>query len=166
MAFESLLSVFNALNKQSVSYLVIGGTAVSYYGQYRPSVNAAGNIVDKPDLDIWYNPTYTNYYNLLNALAELGQNVTRYHNEIAPDPKNSFFRYELTDYTLDLLPRLQASLSFGACFIRRTTVTVAEVDIHFIGLDDLLVDKQALGRAKDLLDIDNLRRNALPPESR
>ena len=165
MAHNSLLNVFNALNQNSVSYLVVGGTAVSYYGRYRPSINDKGQVVEKPDLDIWYDPTYANYYNLLKALAELGQDVARYWDETTPDPKNSFFRYEFDDYTLDMLPTLYASLNFSTCFGRRTSVIAAGVEIAFISFEDLLQDKQALSKPKDLLDIQNLTGNDPSPVS-
>lgn len=156
---DSLLTVFATLNKYSVSYLIVGGTAVSYYGDYRPSINSSGQLVDKPDIDIWYNPTYPNYYKLLDALRELGQDVTRLREETTPDPKKSFIKYEQEDYTLDSLPALHAPLTFRECFGRRTTVTSQGVELPFISLDDLLQDKQSLGRAKDLSDIENLTRN-------
>jgi hypothetical protein len=57
-------------------------------------MKVAGKIAEKPDLDFWYNPTYDNYFKLLNALEELGQDVTRFKDEQTPNPKKSFFRYE------------------------------------------------------------------------
>ncbi|MEZ0538380.1 hypothetical protein [Fibrella arboris] len=159
MAHNSTLAVFDTFNKKLVSYLIVGGTAVSFYGQYRRSITSSGEVVDKPDIDIWYNPTYTNYYNLLNALRALGQDVIRYQEETTPDPKSAFFKYELDDYTLDLIPRLHAPLKFSDCFSRRTIATAARIELPFISLADLLTDKRSLGRAKDLSDIENLRRN-------
>lgn len=158
--FNSLLPVFDAFLKHSVHYLVVGGTAVSYYGRHRPSITASGQIAWKHDLDIWYQPTYTNYYALLKALAELGKDTGRFQEETAPDPKNSFFCYEFEDYTLDVIPRLCAKLNFGAAYKERIIVRMGENEIPFIALDDLLKDKQALGRPKDLIDIENLRTNA------
>jgi hypothetical protein len=48
----SILAVCGVLNKQGVEYLVVGGTAVALHGYYRQSMNAAGAVADKPDLDI------------------------------------------------------------------------------------------------------------------
>lgn len=156
---NEILIVFDTLNKNAVDYLVIGGTAVSYYGEPRQSKTANGQIVDKPDLDIWYNPSYQNYYNLLNALEQLGRDVTRYKDEKAPNPKKSVFRYDLDDYTLDFLPNIKAPLPFRQSFLRRKVVQRNGVDIPFISLGDLILDKQALGRQKDIDDLENLKRN-------
>ncbi len=105
---NSILSVCRSLNKFSVEYIIVGGTAVALNGYYRYSMNVAGEITTKPDLDFWYNPNYDNYFKLLNALEDLGQDVTQFKEEQTPDPKKSFFRYEFENFTLDFLPELKA----------------------------------------------------------
>lgn len=72
---DSILKVCSILNKSNVEYLIIGGTAVALYGYFRWSLNSAGIVSEKYDLYIWYNPTYGNYFKLLYALEELGQDV-------------------------------------------------------------------------------------------
>ena len=89
---ESILSVCNVLNKHAVEYVIIGGAAVAFHGFYRHSINTTGVVAEKPDLDFWYNPTYANYFRLLNALEELEQDVTKFKKEKAPKPKSSFVR--------------------------------------------------------------------------
>ena len=159
MNYNDSLDIFNIFNRNGVEYLVVGGTAVSYYGERRRSTTASGEVVDKPDLDFWYNPNYPNYYNLLKALKELGRDVTRYENEQSPNPRKSVFKYDLDNYTLDLLPNIKAPLNFRESFARRTVVKLGDTEISFISLGDLIQDKQAMGRPKDLADIENLRRN-------
>ncbi|WP_428663219.1 hypothetical protein [Runella sp.] len=161
MDFSSILHVFTALNKYDVQSMAVGGTAVAFYGYYRISTNMAGEFVEKPDIDIWYNPTYQNYYNLLKAIEELGKNVTEYRDEIMPDPKNSFFRFEFDDYTLDLLPRVNASLKFSESFIKRAVFARNGLEISVISREDLIEDKKVTGRQKDLSDIEHLK--GLPP---
>jgi len=79
MDFDSAaFNIFDVFDRNGVEYLVVGGTAVSYYGEYRKSKIASGEVADKPDLDLWYNPGYENYFNLLKAIEELGQDVTRH----------------------------------------------------------------------------------------
>lgn len=158
---SSVLRVCEVLNKHSVQYLLVGGTAVALHGYFRHSVNAAGIIADKPDLDVWYNPTYGNYFKLLDALEELGQNVAEFKNEQAPNPQKSFFKYEFEWFTLDLLPALKAAITFNASFIKKELVVFDEVEISFIGYDELLLDKAANARPKDIVDIEQLesRRN-------
>lgn len=69
---KSILHICKTLNKHLVEYIIVGGTAVALHGYFRRSLDWAGELTEKPDLDFWYNPTYGNYFKLLNALEELG----------------------------------------------------------------------------------------------
>ena len=154
---ESILNICNILNKHSVEYIIVGGTAVALHGYYRQSINLDEVVTDKPDFDFWYNPTYKNYFNLLNALEELGQDVTEFKKEQTPNPKKSFFRYDFEKFNLDLLPELKAQLKFRTSFLRKEVVSLNGIDIPFISYDDLILDKEANGRPKDITDIEQLK---------
>ena len=156
---QSLLAVCRALNEQGVEYLAVGGTAVALHGYYRLSTLPSGVVTDKPDVDLWYNPTYANYFNVLRALEALGQDVRAFREEQAPNPRKSFFKYEFEAFTLDLLPELKAALPFGAAYRNREVLDLHEVAVPLISLDDLLADKAANARPKDLLDIAQLKAN-------
>jgi hypothetical protein len=153
---SAILKVCSTLNSNSVQYLLVGGIAVGFHGYYRPSVNGAGDIVEKPDLDFWYNPTYENYFRLLSALEELGQDVTKFKEEQSPNPLTSFFKYEFDQFTLDLLPRIKADIKFRVAFEKKESIVLEEVEIPFISLDDLIKDKSTDPRQKDVLDIERL----------
>jgi predicted nucleotidyltransferase len=153
----SIVRVCQVLNQHTVDYLVVGGSAVAYYGYFRHSITMAGLPADRPDVDIWYSPTYVNYFKLLDALVALGQDVAKYKNEHAPNPKKSFFRYEFDLFTLDLLPTIKSAINFGPAFSRREVIELGGVDIAFIDFEDLIVDKQATARPKDLDDIQHLK---------
>jgi hypothetical protein len=103
------------------------------------------------------NPTYENYYNLLNALEDLGEDVKEFKDEKIPYPKKSFFKYEFKDFTLDLLPQLKAPLKFSRCYEKREIVNFNDIDIAFISLENLIEDKKATCRPKDLSDIEHLK---------
>lgn len=154
-----LLSVCELFNKYSVQYMIIGGTAVAYYGYSRMSTDAAGNICEKPDIDVWYNPTYDNYYNILKVIESLGKDISRYKTEESPDPKKSFFKLDFTNFTLDLLPQIQSDIRFLDANAKRDSVNVDNVEMHFISLEDLVEDKKSNGRKKDIEDIEELKKN-------
>lgn len=153
---DNVLRICKVLNKFSVEYMIVGGTAVALHGYYRYSMNVAGEIAAKPDLDFWYNPTYDNYFKLLNALENLGQDVTEFKKEQTPNPKKSFFRYNFEKFTLDFLPELKAQLKFRSCFKKREIVILNDSEISFISYDDLVTDKKANGRIKDINDLEEL----------
>ena len=102
--------------------MLVGGTAVALNGYYRHSINISGELTDKPDIDIWYNPTYDNYFNILKVMEELGQDITEFKNEQTPDPRKSFFKLDFEDFTLDLLPEIKAPIKFAEANQRKETI--------------------------------------------
>ena len=154
---DHILDVCKVLNKNTVQYLIVGGTAVAFHGYFRWSHNSSGELTDKFDLDIWYNPTYGNYFKLLNALAELGQDVKEFFEEQSPNPLKSYFKFDLNKFTLDFLPKLKGATKFMQAYEKKEITTIKGIDMHFIGFDELLQDKAANSRPKDLADIKQLK---------
>lgn len=150
--------VCGTFNRNSVEYMLVGGTAVALHGYYRRTTAANGEVVDKPDLDFWYNPSPENYFRLLNAVEELGKDVTKHRNVTVIDPRKAFLKFPFEDYTLDLLPNVKAPLKFGPSFARRQVFDSEGVEISFISLEDLIQDKEISPRPKDIDDIEHLRR--------
>lgn len=154
----SLLLVCRLLEKHKVSYLLIGGTAVALNGYFRHSVDKDGELTEKPDIDIWYNPTYTNYFKILEVIQDLGNDVTEWKKELNTDPKKSVFKLEFDDFTFDILPVLKADMKFSDAKNRSDTIHFEGVPIHFLSYTDLIADKQAMARQKDIQDIEQLKK--------
>jgi hypothetical protein len=155
---HSLLSVCQLLEKYKVEYMFIGGTAVALNGYYRHSTNAEGELTDKPDIDIWYKSTYENYFNILKIMEELGHDITDFKNEQSPNPHKSFFKLDFDDFSLDILPEIKAPIKFTEAYQRKRTIEVEETQIHFMNYFDLIEDKKATARMKDLKDIEELKK--------
>lgn len=155
---STLLTVCKLLEKCNVKYIIVGGAAVALNGFYRHSINASGELTDKPDLDIWYNPTYENYFNILKVIEELGQDISEFKNEQSPSPGKSFFKLDFDDFTLDVLPTIKADIKFFDANQRKETIKVDETQIHFLSYFDLIEDKKATARKKDLEDIEQLKK--------
>lgn len=162
---ESVLKVSKILNAHSVQYLVVGGTAVALHGYFRLSLGPSGALMEKHDLDFWYHSTYDNYFRLLDALEELGLDVTEFKNEIAPNPKKSFFRFEQESFKMDFLPELLGLSQFRLSFENRIIAKIDSIEVSYISYEDLLKSKLALGRKKDIDDIEQLKlRNNAPKQ--
>lgn len=153
---NEITRVCQILNENDVQYLIVGGTAVAFHGYFRWSQNSDGSPSDKFDLDIWYNPTYDNYFKLLKALAELGQDVKEFFAEKTPNPQKSYFKFVLEKFSLDFLPKLKDSGKFKSAYEKKETTIINEIEMFFIGIDELLQDKAANSRPKDLEDIKHL----------
>lgn len=125
---DHILDVCKVLNKNTVQYLIVGGTAVAFHGYFRWSHNSSGELTDKFDLDIWYNPTYDNYFKLLKTLEELGQDITEFRDEQSPNPLKSYFRFDLEIFTLDFLPKLKGLSKFRSSFDRKEIIDIRDRD--------------------------------------
>ena len=49
-----------------------------------------------------------------------------------------------------------SGVRFSEAYSRRVVLEMDGVNVNYIGLEDLLANKAASGRAKDLIDLDNL----------
>lgn len=155
---KSLLTICRLFEKYKVQYILIGGTAVALNGYFRLSMNVFGELSEKPDIDIWYNPTFENYFNMLEVIGELGQDIKEFKKEKSPNPRKSFFKLDFKDFTLDILPEIKAELKFRQADKRKETVELEEIQIHFLNFNDLIEDKKATARKKDLEDIEQLKK--------
>jgi hypothetical protein len=153
---ENLQSVCQILNESGVEYLTIGGAAVALHGHVRFTKDSSGQDTNVDDLDFWYNPTYDNYFKLLNALEKLGLDVGEFREEKAPDPKRSYFRLERSKFTLDFLPEVPGMPRFRKVSPTKETAKIDDVEIPYISYEYLIQNKQALNRPKDQEDIRQL----------
>jgi predicted nucleotidyltransferase len=154
---KGILEIFAALQKYTVQYLVIGGAAVGFHGYTRMSTQMDGTISEKQDLDFWYNPTYTNYFNLLFALKDLGKDVVDFLDEQTPNPQKSFFRFESETFTLDFLPIVSGLNSFRLCYEKKKVSVIEDIEISIISKEDLIISKLQTARKKDFDDINMLQ---------
>lgn len=131
------------LNKHRVEYLIVGGYAVGYYGYPR----ATG------DMDIWIAFHPDNLRSLVATLREFGFAVA--------EPAEGFLREGQfvglgnQPLRIEILTSI-SGVSFQECYAARTDEEIDEVQVSFIGLRQLKINKQASGRLKDLNDINNL----------
>lgn len=132
------------LNSVGVEYLVVGGYAVAFHGHPRST----------GDLDIWIATSAENVARVRRALTEFGfsqQLVTS-----APlDIEGNVIRMGRPPLRIELLTSV-SGVAFDACYRRRETQVVDEIEVTFISRTDLLANKRAAGRAQDLADLEAL----------
>lgn len=146
-----------ALNKHEVEYILIGGTAVAFYGYQRPSGGQAGNLDLKYDVDFWYRPTITNFQKLINALSELEVDTSSL-DDLVFDPKKTFLRIPHGTFRTEFLPIVKGLDSFTQS---QKSVKKIELDgnlIQIISYNDLIANKRAVDREIDRSDIEELKK--------
>lgn len=132
------------LIKNNVEYLIVGGYAVGIHGHPRFT----------GDLDIWLNPSLENAGRILKSVNEFG--FSSYGLSQADFTKEgSIIQLGYPPLRIDLLTQIDGVL-FNECYLNRKIVEIDELTVNFIGYNDLLKNKKASGRLRDLDDLDHL----------
>lgn len=87
----------------------------------------------------------------------MDQDVKEFFEEQSPNPLKSYFKFELDRFTLDFLPKLKGTTKFKRAYEKKEITTINGIDMPFIGFDELILDKAANSRPKDLTDIKQLK---------
>ncbi len=151
--FSSDISAFlRLLSGGGVRYLVVGGEAVIYYGYARLT----------GDIDIFFDASHENVERLFSVLREFWQGevpgIAGAHELAEP---GAIFQFGVPPNRLDLMNRIDG-VSFGDSWGNRTETVVpspgGDVPVRYIGLSDLIRNKAASAKERDLDDLRFLRR--------
>jgi hypothetical protein len=134
------------LTKHDVEFLVVGGYAVAFHAKPRFT----------KDIDIWVRRTTKNATSLLAALDEfgfggLGLTVEDFTKE------GSIIQLGVAPNRIDLLTSV-SGLDFDAAWENRALGKFGERDVPYISKEDLIANKESVGRPQDALDVAWLRR--------
>jgi hypothetical protein len=132
------------LNSNKVEYLVVGGYALAAHGHPRYT----------GDLDFWIGTDGANADRVLAALDQFGFSGLGIRKEDLTAP-NQVIQMGYPPGRIDLLTSIDG-VEFAASFQHRLTVSVDGVELSFISLDDFKTNKRAVGRHKDLADLEAL----------
>ncbi len=141
--FKELLQL---LNSKKIEYLVVGGYAVALYGYPR----ATG------DMDIWIAISKDNAHKTVEALKEFGFDAPELTEELFLE-KEKNIRMGNPPLRIEILTSIDG-VEFTECYGNKKTVTIDDIDINFISLEDLKKNKKASGRYQDLADLENLEK--------
>ena len=149
---DDILDILTLLAKHAVRYLIVGGEAVIYYGHARLT----------GDVDLFYEASPANAARLYEALDEFWQGdipgIDSLEEFLEP---GIILQFGVPPNRLDLLNTIDG-VSFQEAWPNKTTVSIqikdSNVPVYFIGLNDLIRNKEALGRYKDLEDLKYLRK--------
>jgi len=140
------------LRDHEVRYLVVGEEAVIHYGHARLT----------GDIDLFYDAGVENVERLYRALQECWQGtVPGMADARALAEPGAIFQFSVPPNRIDLLNRIDGVMFVEAWTNRREVLVPApdgEVRVWYIGLADLIRNKTAAGRGKDLEDLRFLRR--------
>ena len=138
------------LAANDVRYVVVGGEAVIHHGYPRLT----------GDIDVFYDASYQNCARLFAALDEFwGGDVPAVSSPEEFAVPNLVVQYGVPPNRIDLLSSI-AAVRFQEAWSGRVRTTLKNVDadvpLYIIGLEELIRNKRAAGRHKDLDDVEHL----------
>lgn len=138
-----------ALQSAKADFMVVGAYALGAHGIIRGTL----------DLDIWVRPSAENAQRVFAALADFGAPL----HDVTPadfDHPGVIFQVGVKPNRIDLLTRL-SGVSFDQAWENREEGEVFGVKVPVIGRQDMIVNKRASGRVKDLSDADDLEQGRM-----
>ena len=138
------IDMLKCLNKAGVDYILVGGWAVNMYGYIRATV----------DLDIWILANVDNAKKVYSAVAEFGAPVA----EMKPEDFAEYgmiFQIGVAPCRVDIISKI-SGVTYADAVTRAVPKTIDGVPVRIISLEDLIANKKASGRAKDLADVEVL----------
>lgn len=149
MLSEDLKEFLRFLNEENVDYLLIGGWAVGYYGYPRLT----------QDMDIWIKVSPANVQRLLNTLERFGFKRGTLSESLFHEPGN-IVRFGFPPNRIEILNQI-SGVEFDECVRRKQMADFDDLLIPVIALEDLVRNKRASGRYKDLADLEGLNQKPM-----
>ena len=145
---QDFLDLLSALLEAGASFMVVGAHAMAVHGVPR----ATG------DLDIWIGPGPENADRVWQSLVAFGAPMERLDLS-RPDLEvpETVVQIGLPPRRIDLMTTL-TGLDFETAWPNRNIQRVGSLEIPFLGREDLVLNKRATRRPKDLADLDILER--------
>jgi len=123
---------------------VVGGYAVAFYGHPRYT----------KDLDVWIWLEKENAQKIIDVLQDFGFASLQFSKEDFLNPDN-IIQLGQPPNRIDILTGL-SGVNFEDCYKMKNVITITDLEVNFIDLENLKKNKKASGRFQDLADLENL----------
>ena len=144
---EDLRDLLKAFIDHEVRFLVVGGYALAIHGHPR----ATG------DLDVWIDCSQENAERVYGALREFGAPLDELTLADLTTP-GTVYQIGLPPIRIDVLTRI-TGVDFPEAWRDRRDTPIGDLVVPVIGREALLTNKRALGRTRDLADVELLEGN-------
>jgi hypothetical protein len=138
------VDLLRAFIDAEVRYLIVGAYALALHGRPR----ATG------DLDVWVDATAENAARVMQALAAFGAPLADLSIDDFAHP-GVIYQLGVPPGRIDILTELTA-LTFADAWPDRIRRPFGDLEVDFIGRASFIRNKRAVGRLKDLGDIEGM----------
>ena len=144
MLNEDYRDILHALSDENVRFILVGAYALAAHGYPRATM----------DIDIWVMPSPDNAEAVLRALRSFGAPL---HNLTKEDleEEGTIFQIGVAPRRIDIITEA-TGLKFEHTYQNSVLVNIDGIDVHIPSIDDLIINKKATGRTKDLADAEAL----------
>jgi len=132
------------LSASDARFLIVGAYAVSFHSQPR----ATG------DLDVWVDPSPENAHRVFQSLAKFGAPMQNLNEGDLRRP-GTIFQIGVPPRRIDLITSI-SGVEFSEAWPKRVRGRFGDAECHFIGREALIRNKRAVGRPRDLADLELL----------
>ncbi len=143
---QDFLEFIQLLNKHRVEYVIIGGYAVAIYGYVRYT----------GDIDFFIAISAENAERMVAVFNRFGLMQPDINTGLFMEP-GKILRIGAEPMRLEVLNQI-SGVTFDACYQNRREVSIDGTTVNFVGYAELLKNKQAAGREKDLADAAELQK--------
>lgn len=140
--YEELLRL---LNKHNVKYCIVGAYAVAFYRRPRYT----------KDMDIFVEPSVENGKKIVQALNDFGFGELQLSEKDFSEEGN-IVQLGYEPVRVDIITSM-TGVNFAEAWKNRTTGRYGRENVFFIGLKELMKNKEMTGRKQDIADLDFLR---------
>ncbi len=133
--------MLRALSAAGAEFLIVGAYAMAAHGVPR----ATG------DLDLWVRPTPENAARVLDALRAFGAPLFDLSLRDLVS-RGTVFQLGLPPRRIDILTSIDG-VTFERAWQARVSSRLGDVDVPVLGREELIRNKRAAGRPKDLVDL-------------
>ena len=135
--------MLRVLSDHNVKFMLVGGYAFSAYGHPRGTL----------DIDFFIEATQENADALYRALTEFGAPLKTIGVSASDFTKESFiYQIGVQPRRIDIINKI-TGVAFREAYRRSVEVELDGIKLRVISLEDLLANKKAAGRPKDLVDV-------------
>ncbi len=146
---EDILLLWKCLHQNDVKYIMIGGFAINLHGYSRAT----------KDINIWIEDSLENRKKLRKALKEQGSGDYEPIERMQFIPGWTDFQLNM-GFKLDVMVDVKGldDIGFEECFKYAIVAEIENIPVRFLHYNHLITSKKAAGRARDLLDIEELEK--------
>ncbi|MBN2302469.1 MAG: nucleotidyltransferase [Lentisphaerae bacterium] len=144
MLNEDYKEILQSLVEENVRFILVGAYALAAHGYPRATM----------DIDIWVMPSPDNADAVIRALNKFGAPL---HGLTSNDLQklDTIFQIGVAPRRIDIITSA-SGLDFESAFAKSIPIEIEGIRLNILSLDDLISNKKASGRSKDIADVEAL----------